>query len=384
MEQLGIESFETFDQWVEEEKAFLQLAKTEPEQDMMQCEYVALLDEYAALKSESERAYDAWQVLTPEDFAGPMTDRTRRLETQRRTKLEQFRTIERALGEMEIKLAIPKRWDVQSLEYQAGKKYLAEREFNRALDRLEALVVSRLFKLSKMNQSETGYKLRTQIGKALKARSKALRTAVDRYNTAAKVLTPPRRILTFDDVLDFTFHADIDLLRDSRHDISNKPWIRPAARVAMDKYFKICRAKEEIERLNVEVRRLRTWIKDEATLYRSTLERLKDADPLLFFQVQKVWHRRSLVNAIHGCRIHEIEQLHGFSGVRGATGIRKGAQDEAAVHVDAPPAALPGHDLVADEILRDDLIHSDSETSDDDEEETRIAIDSIIADVPIE
>ena len=37
---------------------------------------------------------------------------------------------------------------------------------------------------------ESGYKLRKHIGNALKARSKAVRTALQNYNVAAQALVP--------------------------------------------------------------------------------------------------------------------------------------------------------------------------------------------------
>ncbi|KAJ7094080.1 hypothetical protein B0H15DRAFT_760111, partial [Mycena belliarum] len=43
---------------------------------------------------------------------------------------------------------------------------------------------------------------------------------------------------------------------------------RPAYRLAMDRYFRILRAREEIKRLNVEIPRVVTWIRDENRLLR--------------------------------------------------------------------------------------------------------------------
>jgi hypothetical protein len=109
----------------------------------------------------------------------------------------------------------------------------------------------------------TGYKLRKHIAKALQSRSQAIRTALDRYNTAARALPIPRRQLEWKEVVEYAFLADFDLLRDARQDISHRPWATPAGRLAMDLYFKIQRAREEIDRLNIEVKRVATYIRDE-------------------------------------------------------------------------------------------------------------------------
>ena len=65
-------------------------------------------------------------------------------------------------------------------------------------------------------------------------------------------LNPPCPTLDWDQVVEYTFLADFDLLRDTRQDIRSRPWATPAARLAMDSYFKVLHAAEEIERLNVE------------------------------------------------------------------------------------------------------------------------------------
>jgi hypothetical protein len=96
--------------------------------------------------------------------------------------------------------------------------------------------------------------MRKHITKALQARSKAVRAAIDRYNDAAVALTPPMPRITWEQVVEYAFLADFDILRDTRAEVQAKTWTRPAYRLAMDRYFKILRAREEIKRLNVEIR----------------------------------------------------------------------------------------------------------------------------------
>ena len=108
-----------------------------------------------------------------------------------------------------------------------------------------------------------GYSLRKHIANALKARSVAIRTALDRYNTAALALMPPRQTLDWDQMVEYAFLSDFDLLRDARQDIRRKPWATPAARLAIDQAFKLERAQEEVTRLNIEIPHLATYIRDE-------------------------------------------------------------------------------------------------------------------------
>ncbi|KZV82873.1 hypothetical protein EXIGLDRAFT_626428, partial [Exidia glandulosa HHB12029] len=90
-------------------------------------------------------------------------------------------------------LGIDVRWTTESREYQDALASMAERDWRRALDKLELLMVQRMFELAKTHTFGTGmrYKLRQAIGKGLKSRSQAIRAAVQKYNTLAETLNPP-------------------------------------------------------------------------------------------------------------------------------------------------------------------------------------------------
>jgi len=125
-----------------------------------------------------------------------------------------------------------------------------------------------------------GYKLRKHISKALQARSQAVRTALDRYNTAAEAMSPPRRTLQWQDIVEYAFLADFDLLRDSRNDIQSHQWAT-AGHLAMDLFFKIEQAHEEIACLNVEIRRVLTYIIDEDNFLLTAQAVVQRTNPLL-------------------------------------------------------------------------------------------------------
>lgn len=110
-------------------------------------------------------------------------------------------------------------------------------------------------------------------------------------------------------------------MRDSRTDIRSNDWAKPAHREATTKYFRLCRAREEITRLNVEVRRLRTAIHDETAETSATIDSLLVSDPLLSAELKRQWRLRAAINAVHSFRLDQIESLAGFSGIRG-TGTR--------------------------------------------------------------
>lgn len=77
------------------------------------------------------------------------------------------------------------------------------------------------------------------------------------------MLNPPRPTISWKDITQYAFLGEFDLLRHTRDDVRERLWARPAVREATAKFFKFCRAKEEITRLNVEIRRLRTAMHNE-------------------------------------------------------------------------------------------------------------------------
>jgi hypothetical protein len=157
--------------------------------------------------------------------------------------------------------------------------------------------------------------MRKHIAKALQARSAAIKTALDRYNTAARALSPPRQSLKWEEVVEYAFLADFDLLRDSRNDVSQRPWASPSARQATDLYFKTCRAREEITRLNVEVRRLATYLRDEEHYLCECQRQAEVLHPVLAHQINLRRRVRSRFNSRHLQRLQDIATLPGFSGI---------------------------------------------------------------------
>lgn len=159
-----------------------------------------------------------------------------------------------------------------------------------------------------------GYKLRKHIGSALKARSQAVRTALQNYNVAAQALVPPRPPLSWDDVVEYAFLADFDLLSDTRSDVRLKVWAKPASRILMDQHFKLKRAREEILRLNVEIPRLMTYIRDEEAFLLQQEDLLSETDPPLSCQLRLRRLKLIRSNDLHIHRLNRLASMPGFSG----------------------------------------------------------------------
>ena len=67
--------------------------------------------------------------------------------------------------------------------------------------------------------------------------------------------SPPMLQLKWEDVVEYAFSSEFDLLhRTCCEDISVKPWATPAGRVALNQHFKEVQARTEIIWLNVELK----------------------------------------------------------------------------------------------------------------------------------
>lgn len=170
----------------------------------------------------------------------------------------------------------------------------------------------------------SGYKLREKIGKALKTRAHAIRRALNAYNAAAAQLNPPRESLTWAKLMDTSTLAEFDLLRDSRQDVREQPWTHPARREAMNLYFGIKRAEEEILRLNVEIRRLVTFMIDDHRDYHSTISTHISVDPGLASELSYQLQHRDRIHTQIARRLHQTSQLKGFTGTL-LPGTREGS-----------------------------------------------------------
>ncbi|KAG1728427.1 hypothetical protein EDB19DRAFT_1897395 [Suillus lakei] len=198
--------------------------------------------------------------------------------------------MEALVAHMEIQLSIDVWWEIGGKEYNRFKDEASLSKYCMALDELEQLVIMRLFELSKLSLSGTGYKLWQQISKALQWHSETIRKDITRYNVQAAALNPPHPNISWKDIADYSFIAEFDLLRHSRAGIRSNDWAKPAHREATTKYFKLLRAREEIDRLNIEFRRLHTVIHDEELQVAGIIHDLLISDPLLGCELKCQWH----------------------------------------------------------------------------------------------
>ncbi|KAF8586498.1 hypothetical protein K439DRAFT_1273083, partial [Ramaria rubella] len=201
------------------------------------------------------------------------------------------------LQAVEESLDVNAQWTLDSPKYWRATEYLCIHTYQRAVDKLEGLVVQRLFELTKANSYSTGYKQRTHISKALKSRSKAIQRALAAYNTAALTLDPPQPKLTWAEIVEYTTITEFELLRTGvREDIHNLEWANSRNREATICWLKMTHMHEELTCLNVEIKRLATWIIDEQEALEAAIQECQGKDELLTAAIRIFAEERGRVN----------------------------------------------------------------------------------------
>ncbi|KAJ6456535.1 hypothetical protein C8R45DRAFT_943719 [Mycena sanguinolenta] len=310
----GIDDYDTFHVWLEEERDYLMGMEDglpKKREETVEMEYVKKLKN---LESSQERlsgilkAERARQADSADFNPAPVSQVARRHAVEHRNRDLEL------VQDLESKLGVAQRWTSTSPEWILADKSIMDHRYLDALDEIERIIVERLFEMTKINQSSTGYKMRKHIAKALQARSKAIRNAIDRYNAVAEDMIPLRHTLSWEEVVNYGFLAEFDILRDTQDSIRSRPWTRRSYRVAMDRYFKILRAKEEIQRLNMEIKRVVTWIEDEDWFLRKKEAEHKDIDPALAVQISHYRQRRARSDYKHMQWFWALAKTPGFTG----------------------------------------------------------------------
>jgi hypothetical protein len=130
-------------------------------------------------------------------------------------------------------------------------------------------------------------------------------------------LQPPARRLEWDDVIEFSFLAEFDLLRDSSGAIQERPWANPLGRQWLDRHFKILRAHEERERLNVEITRVIAHIYDECDVYSVATSQAESREPpdyLLSSALVQDFNERARFFLGHLKQLEKTALLPSFTG----------------------------------------------------------------------
>lgn len=221
-------------------------------------------------------------------------------------------------------------WGKLHSQWQAVTDFLNNKDYNKALDDLERLVVMCLLELMKLNQSEVGelsfitfvpnshvllaYDKWTNIWKKLKTHAEAIKNAVKCYNHQAALLDPPQEQVDINQSLKHSFISDFNLLHLSWEDIWDKPWAQPANHEAMARHFQIKAVQDKIVRLDMEIWRLVTSIIDEAKDMATTIQTLVQINQPLTVEIEARWGLWRCINCELVTQILKLTQKNGFQG----------------------------------------------------------------------
>ncbi|KAG2051489.1 hypothetical protein BDR06DRAFT_983575 [Suillus hirtellus] len=291
-----------FEADLDDERILLEKMSSKKDAAPVEVDYVKALVEYE----------DALLNLRP-NYSSKDVGNVWRQHTHAAAKRNQKQEV---VEDFEHQMGIDERWGPNHPERIQAQSHITHRLFFKAVDDVERLIVMRLLELTKLQMNGLGYKLHTQISKALKSRATAIQNALQRYNKYAAEMMPPRPSLDWNQIVEYSFLAEFDLLCDSNGQIQTKWWVNPLYRQASAQYFDRVCAQEELERLNVEVGCLMTKICDDTIYYPNTIAILSTEDPPLASELSRQWEQLLSVNSWHQQCIHQIQTLHGYSGPR--------------------------------------------------------------------
>ncbi|KIJ59157.1 hypothetical protein HYDPIDRAFT_101227, partial [Hydnomerulius pinastri MD-312] len=142
-------------------------------------------------------------------------------------------------------------------------------------------------------------------------------------------------------------------------------------RLAMDTYFKTCRAKEEIERLNIEIRQVLTYLHNEERYLCACAAQLQPDHPSLCHQILQRLKVRARFTPEHLFTLQKLTSLKGFSG---SLTIGQSARCELGDSASTPKARVPTqHDVSIPQAVSDEPGDFDEGWEEEEEEEEELA-----------
>ncbi|KAL4064382.1 hypothetical protein J3A83DRAFT_4442308 [Scleroderma citrinum] len=242
--ELSITENSVFHAWLAEEQAYLLSQRKEPKEETAPMTYWQRLINLTASR-EHLTATESWSVITSKTAMCNLrcdAISTTRLETVQHHTQENYDKDFAAVQESELKLEITSHWKPGDVEWQNAGSLVAQCKYQHTLNNLESLVVAHIS------------------------------------------LSPPQHMLTLE-VVEYTFLSDFQLLQDTCKDISQCPWASPTAHLALDMYFKMCHAQEEIIQLNVKIHHFVTYLQDKDQYLHACEEQLLILHPTLSHQI---------------------------------------------------------------------------------------------------
>ncbi|KAG9081176.1 hypothetical protein FRC06_005751 [Ceratobasidium sp. 370] len=326
---------------LELEERYLNALKAEDPEDTMAVEYIELRERLEATQAEYDKHQKLFVSYNPSSGDLRKAAATNRIEARARWTMNQIFTLRQAVTDFEEKHDILIPWTREMKEWVDADDIQRNRDVQRCIDDLERLSVQHIFEMSRAGIRGLGYKMRMHIMQAINNRSAALKSALKRYNDAASKVG--LQAILWETLTSISMLADFDLLRGSRTGILEEEWAWPSNRRAAEEYQHIMCAKEEILRLNVEVRCVHTAISDERQMLPEIIEQIAATSPEPQWAVNHYVERRLKVNNNIMHELNILMRLKQYTGLCD-TGVRLGRQVDNGVA--QPPAQSPSPDTL--------------------------------------
>lgn len=152
MKEAGIKDATVFYDWLLEEGEYLRSLSRVPLTETLEMEYFSKLEALAACSDTLQEARKAWRDFRP----GASQNVTNPLELKCRHAMENERKLTGDVQALEWKLKVKTRWVAGSEQWEKAKKLVKEASYRKALDKLEGLLVARIFEMSRLNVAGTG------------------------------------------------------------------------------------------------------------------------------------------------------------------------------------------------------------------------------------
>ncbi|KZV59756.1 hypothetical protein PENSPDRAFT_536120, partial [Peniophora sp. CONT] len=247
-----------FESWLQDERAYYKSLRKESPLEKLKGKYAGLRLDLEAM----QLAYNKYESTPAAELVGsvlgsatPAYVLDAAKERERTSAYRKLSNLEKRVAGLERDLGI-ERWDAKSAEFVAAQTYAAQRKLILAVRKLERLLVARLQELSRAHLRRISYKERKKIAKAITARGSAIRTAINNVNRLRAIHRPGAPKLSYKEVVDMGYSAELDILKESAQDVLSKPWMDRKSRELQTAHFKRERAKEELDRLHHEIPRM--------------------------------------------------------------------------------------------------------------------------------
>ncbi|KAJ3851030.1 hypothetical protein EV368DRAFT_66091 [Lentinula lateritia] len=263
MREAGITSPQVFYDWLVEEGEYLRCLCQTPPKETLKMKYYLKLHTLKGCQDRLAKAQAVWLEYQPGS-----RDQTNALETKHRKDCD---------------------------EYKLARTMVKEASYCKALDKLEALLVSRCFEMARLNVAGT---------------------AITLYNEAATALCPPHQTITWEEWATFRNH------------------------LIMQQFFRLIHAEEEIDWLHIEICYLLTYICEEERVLGAKAAEVEGENPALVLQIREYWDERARFNDLHWRSLIAIKRLRGFNIAHSkyfTVGTPVAAQDALVENADCDP-----------------------------------------------